>query len=76
MLNSTVEVIQYSTQGIKVTLRDGTVISADYAILTFSLGVLQNDDVIFQPALPSWKQEAIHGMTMVCTRCSTRYPDS
>jgi polyamine oxidase len=44
--------IAYSASGIKVTMRDGKEISADYALCTFSVGVLQNDDVIFWPELP------------------------
>lgn len=65
MLDSTVEVIQYSEDGVSITLKDGSVLTADYALMTFSLGVLQNDDLVFQPELPGWKTEAIHGMTMV-----------
>jgi len=50
-----------------VTLTDGsTSLSAEYAIVTFSLGVLQNDDVQFEPVLPMWKVEGIHSMKMVC----------
>ncbi|KAF7328966.1 Amine oxidase [Mycena venus] len=64
LLNATVRNIAYSDNGVLVTLADGTSISADYAITTFSLGVLQNDDVLFEPALPTWKQEAIQSMTM------------
>ena len=48
-----------------VTLLNGSELSADYALTTFSLGVLQHDDVAFEPELPSWKQEAIHSMAMV-----------
>ena len=33
--------------------------------MTFSVGVLQNDDVVFEPALPDWKQEAIQSIVMV-----------
>lgn len=62
--NATVRTIAHSDNGIVVTLVDGTNISADYAITTFSLGVLQNDDVLFEPALPTWKQEAIQSMAM------------
>ena len=51
--------------GVEVTLVDGTTLSADYALVTFSVGVLQNDDVSFSPALPDWKQEAIQSITMV-----------
>ncbi|KAJ7617861.1 amine oxidase [Roridomyces roridus] len=64
LLNATVRRIAYSPERVVVTLADGTSISADYVISTFSLGVLQNDDVLFRPALPMWKMEAIHSMTM------------
>ena len=40
-------------------------IEADYALVTFSVGVLQNDDVAFDPVLPDWKQEAIQSINMV-----------
>ncbi|KAG1722008.1 flavin-containing amine oxidoreductase-domain containing protein [Suillus lakei] len=36
----------------------------DYVLCTFSLGVLQYGDVAFEPALPSWKMEAIQSMVM------------
>lgn len=48
-----------------VKLVDGSELCADYALVTFSLGVLQHDDVTFEPELPSWKKEAIHSMGMV-----------
>ena len=38
--------------------------SADFAICTFSLGVLQNNVVAFEPHLPSWKRTAIETMEM------------
>lgn len=65
MLNSTVTHIAYSSEGVNVTLADGNILLADYVLCTFSLGVLQNDDVTFIPPLPDWKQEAIQSMTMV-----------
>ncbi|KAJ7629425.1 amine oxidase [Mycena polygramma] len=64
LLNATVRTVAHSGDGVVVTLANGTSISADYAITTFSLGVLQNDDVLFEPALPMWKQESIQSMTM------------
>ncbi|KAA1477125.1 amine oxidase [Dentipellis sp. KUC8613] len=64
LLNTTVKTIKYSRDGVSVMFSDGTTLSADYALVTFSLGVLQNDDVRFEPVLPDWKMEAIHGMTM------------
>ncbi|KAH9968000.1 amine oxidase [Russula dissimulans] len=63
-LNATVKAIHYSNNGVSVSLTDGTNLSADYALVTFSLGVLQHDEVVFKPALPQWKLEAIHGMAM------------
>lgn len=65
LLNATVRTIAHSDDGVVVTLANGTSIGADYAITTFSLGVLQSDDVLFEPPLPMWKQEAIQSMTMV-----------
>jgi polyamine oxidase len=70
LLNKTVEKIAYSASGVKVTLTDGETISGDYALCTFSLGVLQNDDVKFEPRLPDWKMEAIYSMKMVRPSCS------
>lgn len=37
---------------------------ADYAICTFSLGVLQNDAVSFSPSLPEWKETSINGFAL------------
>ena len=64
-LQATVAIIEYSDSAVSVTLTDGTRLSAQYAICTFSIGVLQNDDVRFDPPLPQWKVEAIHSLTMV-----------
>ncbi|KAJ6510494.1 amine oxidase [Mycena sanguinolenta] len=64
LLNATVRNIAHSADAVVVTLANGTNITADYAITTFSMGVLQNDDVLFEPPLPTWKQEAIQSMTM------------
>lgn len=66
-LNATVKKISYSSNGASVTLTDGRRFTADHVLTTFSLGVLQNDDVVFDPPLPDWKQEALQGMTMVCS---------
>ena len=65
MLNATVKNITYSGSGVEVALATGEKMLADYVLSTFSLGVLQNDDVQFHPSLPDWKLEAIHGMTLV-----------
>jgi hypothetical protein len=65
MLNAVVDKISYSGEGVTVTLVDGTKLEADYALVSFSLGVLQHDDVTWEPKLPAWKTEAIQSMTMV-----------
>ncbi|KAF5972108.1 n1-acetylpolyamine oxidase [Fusarium coicis] len=66
-LKTTVKKIQYSTKGVKIDTNNGCV-EADYAICTFSVGVLQNDAVDFKPTLPRWKKEAIQQMQMERTR--------
>ncbi|KAF2656312.1 polyamine oxidase-like protein [Lophiostoma macrostomum CBS 122681] len=59
LLNTIVTDIDYSGDGVTVTMDDGSCIEADYALCTFSLGVLQNDAVTFEPELPDWKETSI-----------------
>ncbi|KAI9430825.1 amine oxidase [Lactarius indigo] len=74
-LQATVATIGYSDSGVSVTLTDGTRLTAQYAICTFSLGVLQHDDVQFVPPLPEWKVEAIHSLTMATyTKIFLQFP--
>uniref|UniRef100_A0A0W0F2L2 Amine oxidase n=1 Tax=Moniliophthora roreri TaxID=221103 RepID=A0A0W0F2L2_MONRR len=67
-LSSVVKNVSYSDSGVTVTLKDGKTYSGSYAICTFSLGVLQWNDVLFEPPLPGeifcWKQEAIQSIVM------------
>ncbi|CAF4973141.1 unnamed protein product [Rotaria sp. Silwood1] len=65
LYNSIVTKVAYSDSSVNVTLKDGTIILADYAICTFSIGVLQHNDVQFVPRFPAWKQEAIFTIKMV-----------
>ncbi|KAH8093152.1 amine oxidase [Cristinia sonorae] len=75
LLNTTVVEIEYANDGVRVHLQDGGVLSANYAICTFSLGVLQHNDVTFKPRLPAWKREAIHSMSMgVFTKIFLQFP--
>ncbi|KAF9003063.1 amine oxidase [Cyathus striatus] len=75
MLNATVKNIAYSSTGVKVTLLDGRIIQGDYALCTFSVGVLQNDDVQFQPVLPDWKKEGIQSIAMATyTKIFFKFP--
>ena len=52
LLSATVRTVAHSQDGVTLTLANGTTLSADYALCTFSVGVLQNDDVQFHPLLP------------------------
>ncbi|KAK9422892.1 putative Amine oxidase [Seiridium unicorne] len=64
LLNTVVTGITYSGDGVIVDLDDGGCIEASHAVCTFSLGVLQNDVVNFEPPLPRWKREAIEMFEM------------
>ncbi|PVI02146.1 polyamine oxidase-like protein [Periconia macrospinosa] len=60
LLDTIVTDVHYSDTGVLVTTEDGSCIEADYAICTFSLGVLQNDDAVtFHPEFPEWKDTSI-----------------
>lgn len=65
ILNQTVNLVEYSNDGVTVKTTGGQTITADYVLCTFSAGVLQNKDVVFQPAFPDWKVEAINSIDMV-----------
>ncbi|KAF8416888.1 amine oxidase [Tirmania nivea] len=74
-LNKVVETIEYSGQGVTAKTKDGTTFYADYALCTFSLGVLQHDNVKFAPPLPEWKQEAYaQGHMSTYTKIFARFP--
>ena len=75
LLNTIVTNISHSDEGVVVHASDGSCVSADYAICTFSVGVLQNDAVSFKPQLPAWKQTAIETMTMATyTKIFLQFP--
>ncbi|KAI8072938.1 hypothetical protein BC940DRAFT_291977 [Gongronella butleri] len=57
--NTRVTRIEYTNGAVVVHTANGTVFEADYAICTFSLGVLQHTDVLFDPPFPDWKREAL-----------------
>ncbi|KAG6876083.1 hypothetical protein C0993_005635 [Termitomyces sp. T159_Od127] len=63
-LSTIVKSVEWSASGVRAVLDDGTSISADYAICTFSLGVLKMGDVRFKPDFPDFKREALASMTM------------
>lgn len=63
MLNTAVRKIVYLDTGVHVDLDDGC-IDADHVIVTFSVGVLQSNHVLFDPPLPEWKRDAIDRFQM------------
>jgi polyamine oxidase len=61
---------------VRIDTHDGGCIEAEHAICTFSLGVLQHDDVAFEPALPGWKQDAIARFQMgTYTKIFMQFPE-
>ncbi|KAI0351175.1 amine oxidase [Trametes cingulata] len=75
-LDAIVTTVHTSEEGVLVALADGSELRADYALCTFSLGVLQHDDVQFVPPLPPWKLEAIHSMSMgTYTKIFLQFPE-
>ncbi|KAF2093608.1 putative flavin-containing polyamine oxidase [Rhizodiscina lignyota] len=64
LLSTIVTNITYSDTGVTVYTDDGGCISADYAICTFSVGVLQHEVVTFEPKLPQWKKDSIEMFQM------------
>lgn len=63
--NETVNLIEYGIDNVVVRTTGGLTITADHVLCTFSVGVLQHDDVAFRPSLPDWKIEAINSVEMV-----------
>ena len=60
LLNKTVTKIKLNPDSVEAQTSDGWSYQADYALCTFSSGVLASDLVTFEPALPDWKKEAIY----------------
>ena len=75
LLSKTVKVIKYSVTSVEVSTSDGDKFAADYALCTFSTGVLASDMVTFNPPLPEWKKEAIFKDPMsVYTKIFLKFP--
>ncbi|CEG76118.1 hypothetical protein RMATCC62417_11056 [Rhizopus microsporus] len=64
MLNSIITKIEYNKEGVTVYTKAGDVVHADYAISTFSVGVMQHKDIEWSPQLPEWKMEGIYAFHM------------
>ena len=65
LLNKRVTKIRYSTTGVTAIDENGTTYEGDYGVVTFSLGILQEDFVEFQPRLPYRKRLAINEFVML-----------
>ncbi len=60
-LNTAVTRIDWSGPGVVVETARGS-LKAESVLVTVSTGVLAAGDILFVPALPTWKQEAIAGL--------------
>jgi len=75
LLQKAVTEIKYSVTSVEVTTSDGDKFAADYALCTFSTGVLASDMVTFNPSLPQWKKEVIFKNPMsVYTKIFLKFP--
>ena len=63
-LNKVVSEIERTNDKVTVKTTDNESYDADYVIVTFSIGVLQNNKVTFKPALPEWKMDSIQQFQM------------
>ncbi|MBS2039627.1 FAD-dependent oxidoreductase [bacterium] len=62
-LNTPVSLVEWGPKGCWVTA-GGQKFEADQLLITLPVGVLQKDAVRFSPALPEWKNKAIHSLQM------------
>jgi polyamine oxidase len=64
-LGTTVQTIDYTddTQ-VRVETDKGEFFASRFVVSTFSVGVLQHQDVHWEPRLPDWKKEAIFSFNM------------
>ena len=75
LLGKTVTEIKYSDTSVEVTTSAGDKVIADYALCTFSTGVLASDAVTFNPPLPEWKKEVIFKNPLtVYTKIYLKFP--
>ena len=75
LLNQTVMKIKYGEESVEVTTDEGITYVGDYALCTFSTGVLSSGMVTFDPDLPDWKKEAIFRLKLVhYTKIFLKFP--
>ena len=74
-LQKAVDRITYSANSVEVRTKNNETFVSDYALCTFSSGVLASEIVTFKPPLPEWKQEAIYKNPMsVYTKIFLKFP--
>ena len=61
-LNTPVRSISWSPEGVQIHSTAGRTFTADRAVITLPLGVLQAQDVRFTPSLPPGKEAAVNGL--------------
>lgn len=63
-LNSPVQSIRQTNDGVTIQTHDDRVFTSDYVIVTVSVGVLQEGSISFDPPLPTQKQAALCNLEM------------
>ena len=75
LLQKVVDKVTYSDNSVKVHTKNNETFVSDYALCTFSTGVLASDMITFNPPLPEWKQESIYKNPMsVYTKIFLKFP--
>ena len=64
LINQVVDNIKWDTNGVQVSTITGQMYSADYLLITFSIGVLKSNAVHFTPDLPAKILEPIYKIEM------------
>ena len=73
-LGQIVTALAPSAQGVTITLADGASLSADHAVITLPLGVLQSGTVSFAEPLSAARQQAIDSLGMgLLNKCWLRF---
>ena len=75
LLGRNIVKIKYSGNSVEVHTKNNEIFMADYALCTFSTGVLTSDTIRFDPPLPEWKKESIYKNPMsVYTKIFLKFP--
>jgi len=75
LLQKVVDKVTYSDNLVEVHTKNNETFVSDYALCTFSTGVLASDMITFNPPLPEWKQESIYKNPIsVYTKIFLKFP--